>query len=150
MLFLDLFSLTISIFPFCESIFPNMVQTALERVFGDGRVISGRADFPARYPWRQGSSSTHLKMRRKKRKHSWLRVTLPLASDTASDPQTAWGWLNLFQLCWRPGTPAERSSPSVPEGSGQGTTSPNSPLANLSQNNLLRPPLFLSFNSENE
>ena len=69
MLFLDLFSFTISILPFCESIFPNMAQMALERVFGDERVISGRADFPARYPWWQGSSSTHLKMRRKKRKH---------------------------------------------------------------------------------
>ena len=36
--------------PFCESIFPNGAQMALERVSGDGgRVLAGRAEFPKRY-----------------------------------------------------------------------------------------------------
>ena len=39
-----------STFPFCESIFPNGAQMALERVSGDGgRVLAGRAEFPKRY-----------------------------------------------------------------------------------------------------
>lgn len=54
--------------------------------------------------WRQGSGSTHLRVRKKKGKHFWLPVTLSLASDTAFDPQAAQGWLSLFKLCWRPRT----------------------------------------------